>query len=1013
MKWIRPRPCLWVFCLMLILESSVFSGMARSANRVLDIKMSRADGRVRLALLLQQKPGYGITCPIGNQVDLVLYDVSGTAELSKAAAREEKSVRLEQDEAAHAMKIAIPLKASLREIECSWIPKESVFLMEMVEGGKSHASVQKSAKRVSLKTLRFGVQETLTRMVADLGVKTAWSLTSRDDRLLVFHLSGASTGLQRGSYGPMKRLRSVLLNKKGEDLELKADAESPLGRVKVFWFREEGRWVADFFDHGPEKLDTAFRFDKRPDPPPEKLPAPIPPILPIQKDIPKENGPAGVAAADGKKEAQAPQREEKAEGPSMGGTAVVRMKIEKPADPEPRVKSMKMTAPKVEPLKIEPKIRYALPDMLPDVPRVTNLRPAEAILYGRIREVLEAKDYEKGAGLVDEFIGNFPDSPLIEDLLFLAGDCRFALMEKGNKPLYTKVISTYQDAISRFMKSPRVPGALIRMGRAHEIAGNSHEAIGTLTIAIKQHGTGDHLPVALVARGRIYLQLNQPQRAVEDFKFVIQGFPGSPLVEEAHYGIAGYFHGVGMYDEAESKLKEIANSKPDFSLEHPEFLFLRARNYFYRKNYDLARDQYYRALNLGHQPESSDLLISHIGDTYFHQSMQKEAEVFYRIADLYYPDTEGAGIAKLRIADQTSGVSAYEEVYRKNVNKPVGDLAVLEMAGKFYKKGQYALAVETLKKLTGKTVQTDVQREARQLIFRCAEKEIKNYHEAGQYEKVTDYFQTADPPLTGSIEPETMMLVGEAFYHRQQYTDAVRVFSQLSLRELNPASKGRYLIMFAKIHLSQGDEESARSLLENAAGEKVPPADQQRTGLLLAEVYQRKGELKRAVDLFNSILGEKRLLSDQEMARLYLNLGQIHNRRNLYEKARESLNRSIALAEKEKDSRELLRTAYVEMGNSYHHEGRHREAVRYYGQCLDFDYGPETKGYWEVKYKLAVSYLGTGESAMAERIMNEIAEEGDPALQQRVQMKMGLMSLEKELKRLPLGGKGVGEQGVL
>jgi tetratricopeptide (TPR) repeat protein len=172
--------------------------------------------------------------------------------------------------------------------------------------------------------------------------------------------------------------------------------------------------------------------------------------------------------------------------------------------------------------------------------------------------------------------------------------------------------------------------------------------------------------------------------------------------------------------------------------------------------------------------------------------------------------------------------------------------------------------------------------------------------------------------------------------------------------------------------------------------------------LLLAEIYRKKGELKRASDLLHSLLGEKRLLSDREMAAVYESIGEISNKQSLYERARDALNRSIALAEKDRESKELLRSAYAEMGNSYHFEGRHKEAIRHYGQSLDLDYSPEMKGYWDVKYRLALSYLGAGESGLASRLMNEILEEGDPALQQKVQIKMGSIPLEKELKRLSL-----------
>lgn len=978
MKRIRRGPIVLWLCSILLMGSCL-SGGALAANRALDMKVIvPAEGRTRIALLLQQKPLFHLSCGGENHVGLALYETTGGADFSKTIAKDGKSMRFEEDTAARSLKITIPLKGSLREVECTWIAKEKVFLIDMAQAKPERANPKKTAP-ATLKRLRFGIGEGFTRMVADLGVKPAWSMTSRDDRSLLFGLSGATTAEQRSGYGPMKILKRVSLNKQKEGLEINAEPETPVERVKVFWMQEGGKWVVDFFERAPETAGPSILFDRRPDPAPESVQPP--------------------RVAELRRETDSPVNTATAEVRSGVPSGSIRMKIDKPSAVEPEAGGSAVPLSK---FKVEPEVRHDNPILLPQAPRVSNLRPAEAFLYGRIREALEAKDYEKGAGLIDEFLAGFPDSSLTEDMFFLSGDCRFALLERGEKGLYPKVVNIYHEAVSRYPKSEKTPPALIRMGRAHDLAGNDNEAIGFLSIAINQYGTGDHVPVALVSRGRIYLRMNKPQRAIEDFKAVIDHFPTSPLVQEARYGIAGYFHGVGMYDDAESKLKEIAESRPDFYLDHPEFLFLRARNHFYRKNYDLAREQYFRALNLGHQPETGDLLLSHIGDTYFHQTREKEAEMLYRMAVEYFPESEGAGIAKLRIADQSSEVTAYEEVYKENLNKPIGDLALLEMAGKFYKKGQYALAVETIKKLTGKPVQSDVQREARQLYFRCAEKEIKGYYEGGKHNKVIEYFQKADPGLSGNIEPEILLLIGDSFYRGKQFADAVQVFSQITLRELTPASRGKFVLDFARAHLSLGDEEKAGALLENASGENLPAADRQRGVLLLAEIIRKKGELKRASDLLHSLLGEKRLLSDKEMAAVYESIGEISNKQSLYERARDALNRSIALAEKDRESKELLRSAYAEMGNSYHFEGRHKEAIRHYGQSLDLDYSPEMKGYWDVKYRLALSYLGAGESGLASRLMNEILEEGDPALQQKVQIKMGSIPLEKELKRLSL-----------
>ncbi|MBN1107090.1 MAG: tetratricopeptide repeat protein [Deltaproteobacteria bacterium] len=975
---------------------------AMAANRVMDLKVTgTGPDRTTLALLMEREPRYSLRSGKENQVRLVIQDAESGPRLSRAIAAQGTSLTLEGDKPSTLIDMALHLKGSPREIECSWHSKEKVLLISVGLTGEPERKARKASKPASLKGLRFGVQDGLTRMVADVSEKPAWEWASGEGRAFSLRLGAIPKDPKGGEYGPMSRLRKVALTRKGDTSEIRIEPEGALSRVRMFWLKDGGKWVVDFFEQKAEGTDAALRFDAAEA---EKEEEKTPQVVDANERKVPEPEPKAAPVSPSEVE---PERPGSGDAPSK-----VRMKIAQAGETNPELKGDPPVAPpaqKAVRVRIDPRIRSSLQDAIPGGSRLQGLSTAEAFLYGKIQQALEIRDYEKGAALIDEFTGRFPESGLGEDLAFLAGDCRLALLERGERGLLPKVIQSYQDAISRFPGSRRVPEALLKTSQAHALAGNDYEAVGNLTMAISRHGETDSLPHALILRGQIFLRLNQVEKAISDFKTVMERFAGSPLAEEARYGMASYFHSVGMYEEAEKRLKEIETSQPQFYLEHPEYLLLRARNCFYRKDYDPAREYYFKALNLGHQPESSDLLLSHIGDTYYHQSREKEAEKFYRMAAEYYPESEGASIAKLRIAAHSSGVTAYEEVHRKNLNKPIGDLALLEMASKFYKKGQYTVAMETLKRLMGKPVQADIQREVKQLYFRSAEKEIRRHFDAGEYEKLITYYQSAEPPLSGNIDPETVLLVGEAFHHLKRLRQAVLHFSQINERDLNPVSRGKYVTSLAACYISQGDDENAKAFLEKTDKDKLAPVEQQKATLLLAGVVQRKGELRRAFDLYQTLLGEKRLLSDREMAQVYFSMGSISNRQNRYEKARESLNRCIALAEKNVESKDLLRSALVEMGNSFHGEGRHREAVRYYQQGLDLDYAPEMKGYWEVKYRLALSFLGTGENATAERIMSEIAEEGDSAFQQKAQIKIGLMGLEKQLKRLPLGQKAGSE----
>jgi tetratricopeptide (TPR) repeat protein len=953
---------------------------ATASNKANDLKMIRSsDGRTKIALQLERSPRYSLQSAKGNRVLLTLFDTVSTPGLGKRLSEYEKSLTMETGAESSLLTLTIPLERPPREVETSWLPKEKVLYLEMAQAEEGEAKEKEYPKPASLKNLRFGIQDALTRMVADLDRKPSWEMVCGEGKALTLKLSAIPESLKREQYGPLRRLKKVTLNKGGHEVSMTIEPESRVDHLKMFWLRDGGKWVVDFFDLPVTHMDGGLRFTGEAVDKEAEKPSPVAPVQESEKKETQEEHKAQAKAV----------LVEEAFSPEMG--SAVRMKIPK--------------ADEVVAVKGESGAEKAPAESLFEGQNVGRLSSDEAFLFGRIQEATELKDYEKGVALTDQFLARFPNSSLNESLVFMACDFRFGLLESGRKGILPEVIKGYQEAIERFAGSKRVPGALVKIAQAHALAGNDYEAIGNLILAINQYREGDHVPEALMLKGKIYLGMNQVEKAIEDFKTILKRYPGSAYASKARYGIAGYFHSVGMYEEAEKQLKGIGDSTPEFHLEQPDYLFLRARNFFYQKNYDMARDYYFRALNLGHQPESADLLISHIGDTFHHQSREKEAAKLYEMAVAHYPESEGASIAKLRLGSYSSGVSAFEEVHEKNINKPVGDLALLELATKLYGKGQHSLAMETLRKLLGKPNRSDIQREAKQLFCRSFEKEMKGLFDAKEYEKLLQFYQSEQANISGNIDPESVLLVGESLQSLRRYPEAVLQFSQIKPHDLSPASRARYLLVFANTYITQGDDESAETLLQRTPKEKLLPNDQQRISLALADIYQRRGDLKRSLDLYQSLLGEKRLLSDTDMATVYLSMGKISNRESRFERARESLNRCIALAEKDKNTKDLLRSAFVEMGNSYHLEGRHAEAIRSYQQGFDLDYGPDKGGYWEVKYRLALSHLGAGENAAAERIMGEISEEGDPLIQQKVQIKLGLMGLDKQLKRLPLGKK--------
>jgi tetratricopeptide (TPR) repeat protein len=992
----------YFFMVSILLADLIMPFVAEGANVARDLKTNREGDLRRVILFLQDKPRYSLTPLEGRGVSLTLYDTTGDPPLRERAEKSGAPVAMDGEGKSSDLTFHIRLERTLREVHSSWVPREKALVLEMSpveeEGPKAPGP-----GTGPLKDIRFGIREGMTRVVMDLDKRPAWEMARGEGNHMTLLLGAGAGTIKTRRYGPFKRIETLDIQNRDHRLEIHIRLETPLDHFRVFWLNEGNKLVMDLLDE-PLEIPPGVH----PSPPPEEI-RKVEVNLPVQgerDDQGKVKGPALEKTEDGGRADASPEREE---GPLPETGFRVRKRIPERkstgSDPEKEAPSPEGLIHPVH-VEIENNIEGILSDRFLERGWLQGSSPEEAFLFGRIQEAWENKDYEKGASLAEQFLNQFPASSLNEKISFLKGDFLSALLRWGKRDLLPKVISAYQQAISLHGQSGEVPKAYVKMAQANASAGKNYEAIGYLTVAATQYPEEGHLPLTYLTRGKVYLKTNQPQKAIQDFKTILERFPRSSLFEETRFWIANYYHGVGLYEDADGILKEIGKANPEFHLGYPEYLSLRAKNSFYRKDYDMARDYYFKALNIGHQPETVDLLLSHIGDTYHHQSREREAEGFYRAAVDHYPDSEGASIAQLRLAEYSSGVSMFKEIHEKNLDRPIGNLALLKLATRFYEKGKYLMAIETLQKVLEKPVHAEIQNEAKQLLRMAAEKEIGRLYREEDHANVILFYRSAKAGTPKDMDPEVLHKVAQSFYEMQQYGEAISLFSEIKLYDLNPASKGEHVLTLAECYLRSGDSTRAERFLEKSRNEKLIPGDQQRITILLADLYRKRGDLKKAYELYGSLVGAERALPDIDIARAYLSMGEIASAERQYEKSREALNRCIALAEKEKKDESLLQSAFMEIGNTYYLEGKHRQAIRAYEQGLDRGYGPENTGYWETSFRLALSYFETGENAEAKRIFREISEEGDPILQQKVQIKLGLIDLEDQLKRLPIGQGG-------
>lgn len=977
-------------------------------GKLVDLFVRGGEDRVRLFFKVEGTRRYSAS-PAGRDKLVVAFPEASASPKAVERAAHLKGVALESGKSSKSgIRSVVLLPGTLRELRSRWLGKDGILMMEAYWTPAARPFSHKNDSSLTLAALRFGPEPHYTRLVMAFSGKPSWKLDHVKGGDIRVHLNSVNKGIPRRTrYGPVGLLAGITLSRGTYPGGLSLAVRGGWVRERIFWLSEGNRLVMDFYDY----LEKDFHAGVLPGdfgkegPPRAAVPARAPERAGV-KPVPPEAGEPGLSIL-------APPRAEASEvpPPAMTSKAVrtgrpyVRQRIPRPeaggrmqARKTPMgvghgdsgsatgghdssgVKSKKPAGP-----------NPALP---------AGASGEEIELHGEILKARDLGDVDRAVSLIDRFVARFPSSPLVEKLLFLKGDLYFSVLQRGRKELLHKVVSSYQKAAARFKQSARVPEAYIRMARANRLAGDIYAALGYVNVVIERFPKGPYTPRAFVERAWIHMMRRAVDTASEDFMLVLREYPESPSAEEAKLGIARYFHEKGMYLEAEKRLEALEKADPRIGEKNPYYFYLKANTLLYLKRYAEARTCYYKALNLGIRAEAADMLLAHIGDTYLQQKRKEEAKKLFEFVASEFPETEGAKVARLRLAEMSSKVDGFRKLYEENRDKPIGQIAVLKIADAYYRQGQYRKAMQSLLPLVTSPVGSQIRTAAKALFSKAASREIARHYEHKEDQALVDLFQRHRDLLRTEISPGTRLKIALSLSRLGRYEEAVAHFGAVEPLELVPAERGPYFLGLARAYLALGTPEKAASILEKNLSRAPDPKQRIRMMLLLADTYRETDMHEKALALYGRLARHKRLLSAGQKAEVYFYTGKILNRLGRYEEARGFLNRAIALWEKGKEGKERFPLALEALAAGYYKEKKYGRAASVLEEAFESGLKPGAAGYWDLKYRLAKAYISMGRADRAESVLVEISEEGPPELQARVQMTLGAIRLEKALGNL-------------
>ena len=937
-------------------------------------------------------------------------------------------------------RLLMKLPNPVREVRSSWVAgKKLLTLRVFLKTKKWEKEAPVVPGKCTLEDLRFGVRKKFIRSVMDLTSKPLWRFSSSGTGRINIALEGVRNGLTVRKVVPGKGIRQVNLKTKPGELGIALRFESGQAGFRLFWLETGSRLVLDSY----RVLDKTFAENTtlppwfgKPEKPSSVKAATVPLEKSILQEAMPETAPVSVqgplVAFPKKQEGESSGPGKKAPERTPGGAEEpgpkVTIAISKPQILTPGYKNKGHS---VQPAK--------RPESESKKKKKPEFEPKEAALYGAILRARDLDHAGQALGLIAEFLASYPDSDVSNRLRFMKADILLSALHEGRPGVLTKVVEAYQDVINRAPDSDLALKSYLKMAKAYAASGNHYLGISCLDLAIRRYQKKQELGSAYLERGEIYLAKNLSEKAVDDFKTVLRRYPAPELTSRALFGIAQYLQARGLYKEAQERLSKIEKIRPDFFMEEPDFLSVQAQNYLYLKKYKKARASFYRAINLANQQESADLLLMHIGDTYLQESRRKKAEKLFTLVKNTYPESEGASIAELRLGELHEDVNKFKEIKKKHPNGSIAEIATLKVANAYYKAGLYPKTMESLKELVVKPPKDSMVIAARSLFARAAEGTMSDLYKKGKFSELVALFHDDEALLKGKIRPDKELLVARSLQKLKDYSGAISAYRELSPSDLSGDKTKTYYLGLADCLWLSGFSQEGIQLLEGARKGGVSFSTRLAVTRALADRYKKEKRFKEAYELYAEMIQQKKGLSAGEMANIYLSMGGVLNAQKKYQEARAALNRSIALSESRKELKRVLFSGLGKLGEGYLEEKRYPDALRAFAEALRRGYeksepgfwdlrlgqaeallglgrrsaaenvlnevyedrGPDPR-YWDLRYRLAMKYVKAGSLQTGEKLLREISEEGTPALQSNAQIKLGSLSLQRQLEKLSI-----------
>jgi TolA-binding protein len=490
-------------------------------------------------------------------------------------------------------------------------------------------------------------------------------------------------------------------------------------------------------------------------------------------------------------------------------------------------------------------------------------RMAEENLYELATAYKQKGQPDQAKTQLNRLLAEFPSSKLLDKVHYRIGEAAYAASD------FASAAREYQQVLDKWPQSTLAANAAYGLGWSQLSRGEYDAAVKTMDGLIAKHAASELVPRARYARGVARQQLQQFAPAADDLQAFLKASPTPAEKSDAQYVLGLCQTGLNQHAAAEATFKTLLKDDPKYS-STDRILYELGWSLLSQNKNEEAADVFARlAKDYATSPLSAEALY-HVGEFHYgKEDFGKAATAYYDAMKKAYDAEKKTGNAELgektthklgwAYFRQQNYENAQQTFAVQRTNFPggplSGDAAFME-AESLFKIGKFDAALvsyEQVKNSTGKDFAPlallhagecaarlkEPKWDASLQLLQRAAKEFPDtqylpeilceqgwaLQNLGKLDEALPIYESVTAKTNGEAAARARFLVGEVYFSKKNYNEAVRNYFKASYGYSYPKWQAASQYEAGECFIHLGKKEQARKSFQEVV-DKYPDSDQ-------------------------------------------------------------------------------------------------------------------------------------------------------------------------------------------